>query len=87
MVHIASRCGAELGARLTLNPLFLLLHWCSRVDDGDAFVQILPQECFDAAEPLILHRVCKLVNDQTPLAPVVVAKPNAVTPCEADGTR
>ena len=81
------RSSTSFGACLTLNPLGLLLHWCSRVADGDAFVQILPQECFAAAEPLMLCRMCKLVNGQTALVPVVVANGNAVTQCEADGTR
>ena len=69
----------KLDAHLALNPLGLLHHWCSRVADGDAFVQILPQECFAAAEPLMLCRMCKLVNGQTALVPVVVANKNAVT--------
>ena len=65
---------SRLGTRLTLNPLGLLLHRCCRVADGEALVQILPHEYLDGSESLILHRVCKLVNNQPPLPPVVVAK-------------
>ena len=86
-MHHSFQFVIELGARVALNPLGFLLHWCRRVADGDALVQTLPQEGFDAGEPLRLHRVCKLVNDQTPLTPVIVTNENAVTQCEADGTR
>jgi hypothetical protein len=63
----------------SLNSLGFLLQWTKGVTRRiDAFQQVRPQKALKPAKPLILHRVDKLVHDDTPLSPTISSDENAI---------